>query len=96
MTIVSDKDLAALAATATTTGSTSLLEVEFEAFMYMLRLGPSVLAWPRVAAYVARLSEEQLQQAVTRLIRSSPSNDTPWKPNEIRSLRGMRDARPPE
>ena len=94
MTIVSDKDLAALAATPT--GSTSLLEVEFEAFMYMLRLGPSVLARPKVAAYVARLSEEQLRQAVTRLIRSSPSNDTPWKPDEIRLLKGMCNAGSPE
>jgi hypothetical protein len=83
-TVVSDKDLAALAVI--TTGSVSLLEAEFEACAYMLRGGPAMTTSLRVAGYIDRMSEEQLRQIVKRLTRVSPSNSTVWKPNEIRDL----------
>jgi hypothetical protein len=81
--IVSDKDLAAIAAA---TGSASPLEVEFEACAYMLRGGPAMTTNLRVIGYIDRMSEEQLRQIVKRLTRTSPSNSAVWKPNEIRDL----------
>src|SRR5262249_8557311 len=87
--IITDSDLAALAAVSARQPSTrppSLMEVEFEAFMYMLRLGPSVLTWPRVAAYAARLTDDQLRQCIGRLTRRSLSHAEPSKPAQIPCL----------
>jgi hypothetical protein len=84
MSAVSDKDLAALAVTAT--GSVSVSEAEFEACAYMLRGGAAMTTNLRVIGYMDRMSEEQLRQIIKRLTRVSPSNSTVWKPNEIRDL----------
>jgi hypothetical protein len=94
--IITDDELAALALPADSfddepeelrTGP--LLEVEFEALMYMLRDGPSALSGPEVRSRLARTTWDQLMEAVTRLTRRSLSNETPWKPDEIRSLMGI-------
>lgn len=83
MDAVSDKDLAAL-------GEASkikpLLEVEFEAFMYVLRQGSTALSSKLVKLHSERLTAEQLQTAVARLMRVSASNAKPWTPAEIRAL----------
>jgi len=92
--IISDDDLAALAAptrdSSHEVSPSSLLEVEFEALMYMLRDGVTALSRPAVTSRLTRLSDVQFWQAVARLTRVSPSNEKPWKPSEIRSLAGDR------
>ena len=80
---VSDAELAALSGAA---DQPPILEVEFEAMMYMLRDGPSALSRPEVPTCLTRLSNAQLQQAIGRLTRRSASNKVPWKPDEIRLL----------
>jgi hypothetical protein len=86
--MISDHDLAALAAKPKAQAR-PLLEVEFEALIYMLRDGPSALTRQEVVERAERLSAEQLEQAVARLIRMSPSNETPWKPKDIRALEAL-------
>jgi len=89
MDIVNDNDLAALVRpdNQPRTRTRPLMEVEFEALMYMLRDGPSALSRPRVQTRLARATDDQLQQCIGRLTRRSLSNAAPWKPDEIRSLK---------
>ncbi|MGB8632625.1 MAG: hypothetical protein WCD69_25165 [Xanthobacteraceae bacterium] len=80
---VNDAELAALSGAA---DRPPILDVEFEALMYMLRDGPSALSRPDVQRHLTRLDDEQMRQAVGRLTRRSASNKTPWRPNEIQML----------